>query len=161
MTTRPTGQPSASPSATAPTSTPVSGDVYSTPGFHNVNGRWWYTECEPYSQTVRCTTQIWATQVSQVNGVFVPKTGWVFNNLTYLPYMTKAQWGSNPIANAGEYVINGRKWRTECGTSWTGPNACRSFIWSTFIKATAKPGGGYTYAWTSDWVFNNIVRFKA
>lgn len=80
-----------------------------------MNGRFWYTACEPYSQTTRCTTQIWATQVEFVGGRFVGSTGWKCNNLTYLPGMTRAQWSQNPLGQTGTWVSDeGRRWRTEC-----------------------------------------------
>src|SRR5699024_4400289 len=90
----PTVTVTATPSATPPA---AQRDVYSTPGFHSVNGRWWYTQCEPYSRTIRCTTDIWATQVSAEGAGFVSETSWHFNNLTYLPHMTPAQWSDNPL----------------------------------------------------------------
>ncbi|TRY18654.1 hypothetical protein FOJ82_05900 [Tessaracoccus rhinocerotis] len=128
---------SPSPTATATVTAPAQpGDVYSTPGFHNVNGRWWYTQCEPYSQTIRCLTEIWATNHGQ--------SAWTFNNLTYLPHMSRAQWGRNPLANPGEFTSDSRRWRTECDTPATGRNGCRSFVWGEGVG----------------WVFNNIVRFK-
>ncbi|MDO5736475.1 MAG: hypothetical protein Q4P15_08370, partial [Propionibacteriaceae bacterium] len=74
-----TSKPTVKPTVSYPA------DVYNTPGFHFVNGRHWYTRCEAYSQTTRCFTDIWGTQVSKVNGTWVQKNGWVFNNLTYLP----------------------------------------------------------------------------
>ncbi|MEO7587483.1 MAG: glycosyl hydrolase, partial [Arachnia sp.] len=80
-----TGTATSSPTATAsstslPTTTatvtvtatpPSSGDVYTTPGYHSVNGRKWFTTCESYSVTWRCTTEIWATQVTHAGGKFV------------------------------------------------------------------------------------------
>ena len=41
----------------------------------------------------------------------------MFNNLTYLPYMTRAQWGENNLVNSGHFNSGGRKWRTECDTA--------------------------------------------
>ncbi|GAB3816866.1 hypothetical protein GCM10028820_16850 [Tessaracoccus terricola] len=133
----PTPSPTPSPTATVTVTAPSDpADVYSSPGFHNVNGRWWHTQCEPYSQTIRCRTEIWTSAAG--------RSGWAFNNLTYLPHLTRAQWGSNPLANPGEFTSDSRRWRTECDTPATGRNGCRSFIW----------GEG------TGWVFNNIVRFK-
>ncbi|HHT12633.1 MAG TPA: hypothetical protein GX013_05635, partial [Propionibacterium sp.] len=40
---------------------PPTVNVYLTPGEHFINGRRWRTQCVPYSQTERCTTEIWAT----------------------------------------------------------------------------------------------------
>lgn len=156
--------PSPSPSASPTTSAGPGGaqvDLYSTPGHHRVNGRDWFTTCEPYSQTVRCRTDIWATQVRMVNGKFVNQAGWYFNNLTYLPYMKRAQWASNPLGYTGSWTsTDGRKWRTECDTALTGGNGCRSSLWTKVDSATAKPGGGYTFTSQHAWVFNNIVRFS-
>ncbi len=143
-------KPSVSPSATrsattkpstptpTPTPTPTAGpsDVYTTPGFHIINGRQWYTSCEKYSQTVRCRTNIWSTQVEYRAGKYVKDTGWHFNNLIYMPQMTRAQWGNNPLATTGGFVSAGRQWRTECDTPATGRGACRSYIWSKQVFAT-------------------------
>ena len=160
----PSPSPSPSPTAsTTPTVRPTSGqtDLYSTPGFHNVNGRQWFTTCEPYSQTVRCRTSIWSTQVKYVGGVYVQKTGWNFNNMTYLPYMKRAQWASNPLGHTGQWTsTDGRKWRTECDTPATGGNGCRSYIWASYITSALDARGNRTYSWTNGWLFNNIVRFK-
>ena len=126
-----------------------------------MNGRNWYTSCEPYSQTTRCRTEIWSTQVGYVAGKFVSRTGWHFNNLTYLPNMTRAQWGSNPLANPGEFTSGNRQWRTECDTAATGRNGCRSFIWSPgTVEARTGTDGRIRYVQVDKWVFNNIVRFS-
>src|SRR5690606_20558620 len=58
----PTPTPTPTPSPT-PTQPNPQVDLYSTPGYHDVNGRRWFTICEPYSQTVRCRTSIMATTV--------------------------------------------------------------------------------------------------
>lgn len=108
-------------------------NVYTTPGYHVVNGREWNTTCSKYTSTIdRCRTEI--------------KSGgkWVFNNLTYLPAY-RSDWGSNPLANTGTWFSGGVKWRTECDTAVTGKDACRSYVWNTK---------------TNKWVFNNIVMFK-
>ncbi len=149
-----------SPTASVPPSTaPV--DLYTTPGFHHQNGRHWYTTCEPYSQTVRCRTEIWSTTVQQVGDKFVADTGWHFNNLTYLPKMTRQQWASNPLGYTGTWTTGeGRRWRTECDTAATGKGGCRSYIWTQVVSATPRPGGGYTYSADDAWVFNNMVRFR-
>ncbi len=162
----PAPTPSPTPTVTvtqtvAPTVAPTpppKGDLYSTPGYHDVNGRKWFTACEKYSQTTRCRTNIYGTQVTQENGKFVSRNGWVFNNLTYLP-SPRSLWKGNPLGNTGEYTVNGRQWRTECDTAVTGRNGCRSYINSRVIQAVPK-GAGYTYEWNTKWVFNNIVRFS-
>lgn len=152
--------PSPSPS---PSASPTSGqtDLYSTPGYHEVNGRRWFTSCEAYSQTVRCRTSIWATQVSYSGGAFVTKTGWYFNSLTYLPYMKRTQWADNPLGHTGEWTsTEGREWRTECDTAATGGNGCRSYIRASYIASKFDSRGNRTYYWTNGWVLNSIVRFK-
>lgn len=151
--------PSGQPSATS-TSRPVQRTApYEVPGTHLINGRQWNTVCGPYSRTVRCRTDIWATQVVKTSRGYERRTGWVFNNLTYLP-SPRALWKSNPLGNTGQWTTDGRRWRTECDTSATGRNACRSYIWTDVISATPKAAGGYTYATKAQWVFNNIVRFS-
>lgn len=139
---------------------PVDG-LYVTPGFHNVNSRQWYTACEPYSQTLRCRTDIWSTQVNYSGGRFVSVTGWHFNNLTYLPYMTRGQWGSNPLANDGSFTSAERQWRTECDTATTGADACRSYVFvPNRAQAQRQSDGSYRYVLADTWVFNNMVLFR-
>ena len=158
-TTTATTTVTVTPSAPA-TTPPSDGDLYTTPGYHNVNGRRWFTSCEPYSVTTRCTTVIWSTQVTWNNGRFVKTTGWFFNNLTYRP-SKRAVWGNNPLANTGSWTsTEGRQWRTECDTATTGGNGCRSYIRSRVVQAAKRPGGGYSYALVDTWVFNNIVLFS-
>ena len=126
-----------------------------------MNGRRWYTSCEPYSQTVRCRTEIWSTQVPYRAGTYVKDTGWHFNNLTYLPYMTHQQWGNNPLAIEGEWTSAGRMWRTECDTAQTGRNGCRSSIFVRgVVESRSGADGRTTYVRVDKWVFNNIVRFS-
>lgn len=136
-------------------------DVYTTPGYHDVNGRKWHTACEPYSRTFRCFTDIWSTQVSYDDGVFTQSTGWNFNNLTYLP-SPKSLWASNPLGNPGAWeAADGRKWRTECNTPATGNNGCRSYIWVENLGAGFQnPDGSWSYGLVDRWVFNNIVKFR-
>ncbi len=141
-----------------PPTTPLV-DVYSTPGYHTVNGRRWFTTCEKYSQTTRCRTSIFATTISSENGRYVSKNGWVFNNLTYLP-SPRSLWENNPLGNTGSWTAaDGRKWRTECDTPATGRNGCRSYAQASVI-GVARQGSGYTYEWSTKWVLNNIVRFS-
>ncbi|MBB1509692.1 glycoside hydrolase N-terminal domain-containing protein [Tessaracoccus sp. MC1756] len=164
-------KPSKSPTA-KPTTTPtkpgggfVRTAPYTLAGTHLLNDRQWMTTCEDYSQTERCRTEIWATVVQIENGEFVRKSGWVFNNLTYLPFMTREAWKGNPLGDMGSttnglFASAGRQWKTECDTAATGRGACRSYTWTTVYAATAKPMGGYTFSQSNDWVFNNIVMFK-
>ncbi|WP_461109595.1 beta-galactosidase [Tessaracoccus terricola] len=161
-TEEPTGTPTTTPPAPQPTVTVTAEPVnlYTTPGFHRVNGRSWYTECEPYSITQRCTTDIWATQVTYEDGQFVKTTGWVFNNLTYLP-SPRAAWANNPLGYTGAWTAeDGRKWYTECDTATTGKNGCRSYILTSFVKSTQNANGSWSYAVTQDFVFNNMVLFR-
>lgn len=111
------------------------GSVYDEEGYLEVNGRYWHTTCESYSQTERCRTEI------RTAG------GWAFNNLTYLP-SPRSLWANNPlggygkVGNKSNWTSGGRQWRVECDTAATGRGGCRSYI---------KIG--------NQWVFNNIVRF--
>ncbi|MFD0865179.1 lamin tail domain-containing protein [Tessaracoccus lubricantis] len=134
---------------------------YTKPGVHrNLGGRDWNTTCEPYSQTERCRTEIWATVVKVVDGQFVRTTGWAFNNLTYLPLMKREAWAGNPLGAAGEFTSGGRQWRTECDTAATGRGACRSYTMTTVYSATPKADGGYAFGQRNQWVFNNLVLFR-
>lgn len=137
-------------------------DVYTTPGGHIQNGRLWSTTCEKYSSVVvRCTTNIWATQVVRSGGGYRSVTGWHFNNLTYLP-SARTAWTGNPLGGYGvvggtaNWTSSSRRWRTECDTAATGRGGCRSYIWTNYI---ARSGGSYVTR--SGWVFNNIVRFSS
>nr|WP_255436422.1 metallophosphoesterase [Tessaracoccus sp. MC1756] len=163
-----TDGPGVSPSPTASQpGTPAAPEFvrsapYTKPGVHrNLNGRDWNTTCEPYSQTERCRTEIWATVVKVVDGEYVRTSGWAFNNLTYLPLMKRAAWAGNPLGEAGEFTSGGRRWKTECDTAATGRGACRSYTMTTVYSATPKAAGGYTFAQKNDWVFNNLVLFRA
>ena len=133
---------------------------YTVEGIHLHNGRQWSTTCEVYSQTERCRTEIWATVVERVGDKYVRKTDWAFNNLTYLPYMTRDKWAANPLGYTGEWTASDNsQWRTECDTANTGGNACRSYRMTTVYHAIPKPGGGYTFGQENKWVFNNQVLF--
>ena len=128
-------------------------DVYTTPGKHSYNGRTWLTSCEKYSTSVdRCTTKIWAPVVTYKNGAFVVEYQWAFNNLTYKT-SPRAAWAPfNALVTPGEHTLNGRKWKTECDTAWTGSNGCRSQIWATVPEYR-----NGRYEMVNKWVFNNIV----
>ena len=134
----------------------VETDQYTTPGHHLVNDRYWKTECEKYSDTVvRCSTDIFATKISQVDGQYVAHKGWAFNNLTYLP-STRAQWDGNPLARTGSWTAeDGRKWKTECDTDATG-NGCRSYIWTSVVTES-----GNGFATQNQWQLNNILQFAS
>ncbi|WP_197510534.1 hypothetical protein [Tessaracoccus coleopterorum] len=155
-TRTPTVTPTAGPTATVTPPRPV--DIYTTPGFHIANGRWWLTSCEPYSQTSRCTTEIWATQVVREGSRFVNKSGWYFNSLTYLP-MNRATWAGNPLARTGEFTSSGRRWRTECDTPVTGMGGCRNYIRATTVQAD-KLDGRWTFRQQDTWVLNSMIRFN-
>jgi len=133
---------------------------YITEGTHTVNGRQWRTTCEPYSQTKRCRAEIWSTQVRQINGRFVSKNQWAFNNLTYLT-SPRALWKGNPLGFRNRWTAtDGRRWYTQCDTPATGRNGCRSYAESRVIEATKK-GGVWTYRWVTKYLFNNIVNFTS
>lgn len=130
--------------------------VYTQPGHHFVNDRYWRTNCQMYSSSVvRCTTEIWGTAVIRHNGHYVSHDGWVFNTLTYLP-SDRAAWGNNPLAKPGEWVgDDGRRWRTECDTPATGRGGCRSYAVTTSVTIS-----GAEYESATSWVVNNIVQFS-
>lgn len=133
---------------------------YITEGTHHVNGRDWRTACEPYSQTKRCRAEIWATHITEVNGRFVTKNQWVFNNLTYLP-APRALWTGNRLAYTNKWTAtDGRRWYTECDTPVTGGNGCRSYAEATVISRT-KMEGKWVHRRYKTFVFNNIVMFSA
>ena len=139
-------------------------NVYTTPGYHTVNGREWRTTCEQYTVEAdpifRCRAEIKATQITRQGNRYVSTTGWVFNNLSYLP-SARTKWTGNPLATTGEFTSSGRKWKTSCGDDWTGPNACRSFIWSSVIESYIGSNGARQYVQKPQWVFNNVVYFLA
>ncbi|SHI87941.1 Peptidase family M23 [Tessaracoccus bendigoensis DSM 12906] len=149
----------------ASTDTIDAAKLYTTPGQHSVGGRAWKTACEPYSQTTRCRTEIWATVAVLQGGSYVRKEGWAFNNLTYLD-SKRELWKNNPLGNAPsgkskEWVASdGRSWRTECDTALTGKGACRSYARTTVVSAVARSGGGYNFSSKTAWTFNSIVRFS-
>lgn len=131
---------------------------YITEGTHVVNGREWRTECEAYSQTERCRTEIKATQVTEVKGKFVAKTGWFFNNLTYLP-SARSLWKNNKLGYTNDWVdVQGRKWSTSCDTPSTGRNGCRTYAEARVVEAY-QVNGKVQYRWATKSIFNNIVQF--
>ncbi len=135
-------------------------DVYTTPGYHKLNGREWITSCEPYSVTERCRTYIYATQAQLISGKVVQRNGWFFNNLTYKA-SPRSVWKNNPLGYTNEWTTDeGRRWRTECDTPATGGNACRSYIWTNTLDYVKQSDGSYAYKPNTKFVFNNIVRFK-
>lgn len=147
--------------ATAVVNAPVASadvDVYSTPGYHNINGREWFTKCEPYSQTTRCRTEIKATVVGydSAKKQYFQRYGWAFNNLTYLE-SDWAMWKGNPLAAPGGWTApDGRNWSTECNTAQTGRNGCRSYAQ---VYVTSYNRATNQYSVNHQWVFNNITRF--
>ncbi|MGO1385477.1 MAG: alpha/beta hydrolase-fold protein [Arachnia sp.] len=160
-TPTPTIEPTPAPTPTPtvkPTFRPQ--DVYTTPGYHTIDGRRWFTKCEPYSTTSRCWTSIWSTQVMSVDGRFVSETGWFHNNLTYVASKRSA-WTQNPLGYTTKWTTaDGRQWYTECDTARTGGNGCRSYIRvNNLVEASPRTGGGYTYSLVNTWVFNNIMMF--
>ncbi|WP_157633346.1 hypothetical protein [Tessaracoccus flavus] len=135
---------------------------YTLPGEHIVNGRRWLTTCEPYSQTERCRTNIWASVVELRSGKYQVVQGWAFNNLTYLP-SARSLWVNNPLGYKnleGWTGDDGRRWKTDCDSAATGSNGCRSYAEVTVVSATPRPAGGYTFSKSNTFVFNNIVLFR-
>ena len=133
--------------------------VYVTPGEHLINGRRWRTACEPYSQTERCQTEIWATTIRASGAGFVRSTGWVFNNLTYKP-LPRRVWQGNPLGSSGEWIsAEGRQWRTECDTPATGRNACRNYLRADIVGARRDGTAGYEWQ-RQVWLFNSLVLFR-
>ncbi len=135
--------------------------VYNTPGGQISAGRLWNTTCEKYStNVVRCRANIWGTQVTYVKGRYVSKTGWTFNNLSYLP-SPRASWAGNNLGQSNpSWNSGGRKWKTECDTATTGQGGCRSYVWTKKVIAV-KSGSGYVYKNNEQWVFNNLVLFSS
>ena len=139
---------------------------YTLAGEHVVNGRQWRTTCEPYSQTERCRAEIWASVVKRTGNVYTIERGWAFNNLTYLPFMEREQWKTNPLGGYGQYGYDrpftgtdGQQWRVECDSAASGHNGCRAYRMTTVYVADARPGGGYDFGQRNEWVFNNIMLF--
>lgn len=140
----------------SPTPAAAAVDVYTTPGEHFVNGRQWKTKCEPYGKLERCTTEIWATRTTLVNGGVRQEQTWVHNNLTYKQSSRSAWEPWNLLITPGIHESAGRQWRTQCDTSWTGSGGCRSEIWATVVEY--KDGRWQN---VTRWVFNNQVRISA
>lgn len=133
---------------------------YTTPGVREFNGRQWSTTCEQYSSTVRrCRAEIMATQVRIVEGEYTFVTEFMFNNLTYLPSNRK-NWENNPLAAEGQFIKDGRVWKTECNSEWTGKNGCRSFIFASVIESE-QVNGAWKFTKADKWLFNNVVQFTA
>lgn len=129
-------------------------EIYTIPGERTVNGRKWRTTCEAYSATVRCRTEIFATLIHYAGGKYVRTDGWAFNSLTYR-WAPRSLWAGNPLAKTGSWTAtDGRQWRTECDTTATGRNACRSYAMVDAITWT-----GTKYQRVRIWVFNNQVLF--
>lgn len=143
------------PSATSP----APFDLYTTPGLHTINERRWFTSCEPYSRTTRCRTEIWGTTVTLQGGRFTKSTGWLFNNLTYMP-SPRSLWSANPLGRTGQWIADdSRAWRTECDTPLTGRNGCRSWSVAKVVE-TRRNSSGNSYVVVSREIFNNMVRFR-
>ncbi|NHB84320.1 hypothetical protein G7085_06075 [Tessaracoccus sp. HDW20] len=99
--------------------------------------------------------------MAQVDGAFASTTGWTFNNLTYLPLLTRQQWAGNPLGSAGSWTsADGRQWRTDCDTAATGRGGCRSYIRTGVVTSSQGADGTWSHRLTTQWVFNNIVRFS-
>lgn len=135
--------------------------VYTTPGGQISGGRLWNTSCEKYSSNVvRCHTNIWATTVAYENGRYVQRTGWTFNNLSYLP-SPRASWATNNLGRTNPaWTSAGRQWRTECDTATTGQGGCRSYVRARVVAAVST-ASGTTYVNRDAWVFNSLVLFSS
>jgi len=161
VTTVTTTSAPATSAAPAPTTTPAAltpaQALYVTPGYHNVNGRWWKTRCEMYSSTiVRCFTDIYATVIVRINNKWYKQNTWTFNNLTYLP-SPESMWAGNRLASTNSwYAEDGRRWKNECNTAATGTGACRSYIWGALPTLV---GGQVQQVY--DWRFNGFVNFSS
>lgn len=129
--------------------------LYSTPGDHKVNGRYWRTSCETYSSTVvRCRTDIYATKVFLSKGRWYVNNDWVFNNLSYLP-SPREHWKGNNLGVTKDWTAtDGRRWSTECDTPATGRGACRNYVVATV--ASLKNG---RVEQNQTKVFNSMVLF--
>ena len=151
----PTVSPSPAPVAPAPAVLTPAQAIYVTPGYHHVNDRYWFTECEMYSSTtVRCRTSIFASTVFKKSGVWHTQNNWVFNNLTYLP-SPEANWAGNNLGKNADWVAeDGRRWRTRCNTPETGRGACRNYVVATV--ASLKNG---KVEQGSMWLLNSMVNF--
>ncbi|MBB1510342.1 hypothetical protein [Tessaracoccus sp. MC1756] len=130
-------------------------EVYTVPGERTVGGRKWRTTCEPYSETTRCRTEIWAHTVVPDGASFRRQEGWTFNSLTYL-WSKRALWAHNPLATDGTWRADGRVWRTECDTAVTGRGACRTWL----RHPTVEVASDGEFVTTVGWVFNNQVLFS-
>ena len=130
-------------------------EVYTIPGERTVNGRQWRTTCEPYSATVRCRTEIFATMIKKTATGFQTVNDWAFNSLTYR-WAPRALWVGNPLGTNRTWTsAEGRQWRTECDSPNTGAGACRSYIMTTVYQYKAGK-----YVQNDQWVFNNQVLFS-
>lgn len=129
-------------------------EVYTVPGEHTVGGRLWRTTCEPYSDTTRCRTEIWAHSVLPDGDSFRHHKGWTFNSLTYL-WSKRSMWAGNPLATPGTWRSDGQLWRTDCDSAATGRGACRTWLWQPAVERI-----GDSYRVAPGWVFNNQVLFS-
>lgn len=135
-------------------------DIYVTEGRWSKNGREWRTVCARYSQSERCTTEIWATQIVRSGNSYVNKTGWHHNNLTYKA-MPRYLYDNNPLGAYGKvggsatWSSDGRQWSTECDTARTGRGGCRNYVTATVVERV-----GDSYRSVTKQVFNSMVRFS-
>lgn len=133
---------------------------FTTPGLHTVDGERFSTMCEPYQETARCWTYQWGEKVNQVGDQFIASQGWVFRNLTYLPWMTRDQWGDDPRATPGRHVVDGKQWLTECDTVRSGQDACQSWVLEDYtLQSRTRPDGTQVYFVAPQWVYQSVVFF--
>jgi len=130
--------------------------VHTTPGYHTVAGREWYTTCAAYGASTRCFSYIKANQIVRVGTGFQVRTGYFFNNITYTG--TVATWAGNRLATPGAFTSGVHQWKIICTpNAATGVRSCSGYIWTKVYSRHALSGGGYAYTEAWAWVFNDVV----
>lgn len=134
--------------------------VHTTPGYHTVAGRDWYTTCAAYSTTTtRCFSYIKATTVVRSGSTFSVKTDYVFNNITYTG--PAASWAGNQLATTGSFTSGLHAWKVICTPNATvGARSCSAYIW-VLVYGRHLVAGRYVYTATWSWVFNDVVNLTA
>ena len=134
--------------------------VHTTPGYHTVAGREWYTTCAPYLTSTRCFSYIKANTVVRVGNSYQVRTAFVFNNITYSG--SAAAWAGNRLARTGSFVSGGHSWRVTCTPDATvGARSCRAYVWVHVTGRKLSSSGGFVYAQWWEWVFNDVVVLTA
>lgn len=121
--------------------------VYTTPDGQISNGRLWDTTCDKYSSNVvRCRAEIWATTVKYEDGRYGQRTGWTFNNLSYLP-SPRSFWATNNLGKTNPgWTSGGRQRKTECDTATTGQGGCRAYLLTDVVKPVPRAGRVHEHA---------------